>query len=189
MYRLCQWPVQPVQKCSCCSYSDHPEEMLLWFCCHSPSDWVELGPEEVSTVLHRPWDIWALRRTTRTVKLCTGRAWVNLCASKVRQSLRSLCGSFGLRKSLLTFLRNIIVLLQSSGVCGCHVPLWSPSFRCPNVLISFSFWFTCSLTSPGYCLFQSETLHPFHAFPVTLSFPLSAKGSPLSTHLACFQGA
>lgn len=35
-----------------------PGIKLLWFCCHSPSEWVELG-QEVGAKLCRPWEVWA----------------------------------------------------------------------------------------------------------------------------------
>lgn len=56
------------------------KRMLLWFCCHSPSESVELGPEEACTKLHRPWDIWALSEELQKLWNCTqeGPEWVSL---------------------------------------------------------------------------------------------------------------
>lgn len=113
-------------KCPCCSCSaliqisqGNVTVILLPQTLWMRGAWPRRGRHQATQTMGH---VSTLRWTTRIVKLCTGRAWVSLSASKVKQSLRSLCGSldWGAWKYLLTFLRNITVLLQSSGVCGCH---------------------------------------------------------------------
>lgn len=77
-----------------CSYSNRPGECYCDFAATDPlNDWSLAQKRQAPSMVHAS----TLRRTTRIVKLCTGRAWVSLSTSKVKQSLRSLCGSFGLR--------------------------------------------------------------------------------------------
>lgn len=140
MYRLSQWLVQPVQKCPCWSCSDIiqiiqrndtvillPQSLWLSGAC----------PEQVGTKLHRPWDIWALSEELQELWNWAQEEpeWFSLPPRL--DSHWEVCGAvldWGAWMSLLIFLRNITVLLQSSGVCGCHL-----AYTCAFVLLTICF--------------------------------------------------
>ena len=102
VHRLSLCLVLPTWKCICCSSSAVTQATQgtatvillpqpLWV----SGAWLRGRCQAVQTV----GDLGMLSRSSRTMILYVkiGRDWVSLSASKVRQSLSSLCGSFGLR--------------------------------------------------------------------------------------------
>lgn len=189
MHRLSQWLEQPVQRSPCCSCSfvtqmthGNAAVILLPQPLRVSRAWPRRGRDQATQTMGHLSTL----RTTGIVKLHTGRAWVSISASKVRQPLRSLCSSFGLRglkvcsdfferhHNPVAEFRSLWMSLTLAPRCAfvlltiCFVKVESSSSRYPNF-----FWVSIHLfsnlsrillvpesDSPPYSCFSCDTFSP-----------------------------